>query len=153
MTAPPPPSTVEMFDPRSGESIGAVSPQQARDLYLSGQASFREDQQVHVQTPDGIVPLTGAQAAAYLQTPDAIVGGLASPDAYARQEEQKHFDTLGHEAAAVGLGLLYHGLGTGRMGRGPNPTPSSRAASAKRSMTRYRPHPRPLDRFGQSASR
>jgi hypothetical protein len=103
---PPPPDTIEMFDPQSGESVGQVPAAAAADLYRSGKATFEADQIVPIQTPDGLVSLTGAQAAQHLQSAESIGGGVASPQAYARQEEQKQFDTIGQGAAAVGLGAV-----------------------------------------------
>lgn len=99
---------VQMFDPSTNTPLGYASPDEAAQLYLSGRATFRADQQVPIQTRDGIKVVSGSEAGAYLQSSASITGGLASQAQYQRQEEAREFDSpllAGAAAAARGASL------------------------------------------------
>ena len=105
--APPPapaPETVQMFDPATGSAV-AVPVAQAADAYRAGAATFAADQTVPVVVDGRVVQMSGERAAAYLQTPEGMIGGgVVGQGDVAAQAERDRLDTVGHQAAALAIG-------------------------------------------------
>lgn len=72
----------------------------------SGRYGFADGQTVHVADPSagGIVPMSGAAAAAFFSSSQSYGTEAAHGSDYEAQERRKQLETVGHEAAALGLG-------------------------------------------------
>lgn len=99
------PSTVTMYG-ADGAPV-QVPAAQVGDAYRSGQATFAADQDVPVVGEDGrIAILKGADAAAYLQTAQGGIGGVASGEQLRQQQLQDEYGGVGGQALAAGAGVL-----------------------------------------------
>lgn len=84
-----------------------VPPEQVGAAYRSGQATFANDQDVPVRGEDGrVVVMKGAAAAAYLQTVEGAIDGVASGEQLRQQQLQDEYGGVGGQALAAGAGVL-----------------------------------------------
>lgn len=96
------PQSLTMYDPETGDPV-QVDPRQAGELYRSGKATFAQDQDVPILGKDGrVTVMKGADAGAYLASPEALaVGGAASQAQLERQQKEDQYGGLGGGAAAA----------------------------------------------------
>jgi hypothetical protein len=101
------PATQTMYG-ADGSAV-EVPVDQVADAYRSGQLGLRDDQQVFVQRGGEVVAVSGAEAGALFEGARGATTRVATPEAYARQEEAREYGgvggTIAAGAAGVGRGL------------------------------------------------
>lgn len=103
-TAPlPPPQTQAMYKP-DGTPV-QVPVGQVASAIRTGGLTFAKGQTVTVEGADGqLVPMSGAQAAAYLKSSESYGRGAASAGDYVAQQERKESDSAGRIIGAGAAG-------------------------------------------------